>query len=126
MDDNLQARSPSELMEAAAAEEGKARYLLRLYIAGPTVQSTRAVVNIRRICEEHLKGRHDLEILDLIQNPGIASTDQIVAAPTLVRISPPPVRRFIGDLSQTGRILKGLDLADPNAPDPASGPEAIS
>ncbi len=97
-------------MEAAASREASASYVLRLYIAGPTQQSSRAVVNIRKICEEHLKGRYELEVLDLLQNPGIAKTDQIIAAPTLARISPLPVRRFIGDLSQTDRILKGLGL----------------
>ena len=110
-------RSPSHLkaMEAAASAKAGACYVLRLYLAGPTPQSTRAVVNIRKICEEHLKGRYELEVVDILQNPQAARQDQIVAAPTLAKISPLPSRRFIGDLSQTGRLLKGLDLpvADP-------------
>jgi circadian clock protein KaiB len=103
-------QSPLEAMEAAASRDASAPYIFRLYIAGPTQQSTRAVVNIRKICEEYLKGRYELEVLDLLQNPGIAQADQIIAAPTLARVSPLPVRRFIGDLSQTDRLLKGLGL----------------
>ncbi|RYD17929.1 MAG: circadian clock protein KaiB [Verrucomicrobiaceae bacterium] len=87
------------------------RHILRLYVAGPTRQSTRALVNLRKICEEHLKGRYEMEVVDLLQNPEIAAQDQIIAAPTLVRLSPAPVRRLIGDLSQTERVLMILDLA---------------
>ncbi len=97
-------------MEAAVSREACATYRFRLYTAGPTPQSTRAVVNIRKICEEHLKGRYELEVLDLVQNPSAAQIDQVIAAPTLAKISPLPVRRFIGDLSHTERILKGLGL----------------
>lgn len=112
-------------MEAAAATEASSPYILRLYVAGPTPQSTRAVVNIRKICDEHLRGRYQLEVVDLLQNPAAAQRDQIIAAPTLARIFPLPPRRFIGDLSQTDRILKGLGLpcsavADASAPNPPS------
>ena len=97
-------------MEAAAAARARARYVLRLYIAGPTPQSNRAIVNIRKICEEHLQGRYDLEVVDICQNPVLAKGEQIVAAPTLIKKLPLPLRRFIGDLSETERILVGLDL----------------
>jgi circadian clock protein KaiB len=107
--------SPTSLdaMEAAASAQKDACYIFRLYITGTTPQSTRAVVNIRKICEEHLKGRYELEVLDLLQRPECARIDQIIAAPTLAKISPLPARRFIGDLSQTERLLKGLDLPAP-------------
>jgi circadian clock protein KaiB len=85
-------------------------YVLRLYIIGTTPQSMRAVANIRRICDKHLKNRYDLEIVDLSLRPTLAQGEQIIATPTLIKKLPPPLRRFIGDLSQTDRILVGLDL----------------
>ena len=97
-------------LEAAAAAQAHARYILRLYVTGATPQSTRAMLNIRKICEEHLNGRYDLEVVDLSQNPTLAEGEQIVAAPTLIKKLPLPLRRFIGDMSQTERILIGLDL----------------
>lgn len=92
----------------APAQEG--RYILRLFISGMTPLSVRAIVNIKRICEEHLQGRHELEVVDLYQLGRFAQEEQIVATPTLIRKSPLPVRRIIGDLSRTGRVLSGLDL----------------
>jgi circadian clock protein KaiB len=86
------------------------RYVLRLYIIGTTPQSMRAVANIRRICDTHLKNRYDLEIVDLSHRPALARGEQIIATPTLIKKLPLPLRRFIGDLSQTDRILVGLDL----------------
>jgi circadian clock protein KaiB len=96
--------------EAAAASLHNACYLLRLYVTGTTRNSERAIVNIRRICEEHLRGRYDLEIVDISQHPTLAEGEQIIAAPTLIKKLPLPLRRFIGDMSQTERILLGLDL----------------
>jgi circadian clock protein KaiB len=98
--------------EAAAAANASARYVLRLYITGTTPHSTRAIVNIRKICEEHLEGRYDLKIVDIAQHPTLAEGEQIIAAPTLIKKLPLPLRRFIGDLSQTERILLGLDLRE--------------
>jgi circadian clock protein KaiB len=98
-----------EALEAAAAS-GQARYVLKLYITGTTPSSTRAIVNIRKICEEHLLGRYELEIVDICQHPTLAEGEQIIAAPTLIKKLPLPLRRFIGDMSQTERILLGLDL----------------
>lgn len=85
-------------------------YILKLYITGTTLRSTKAIVNIRKICEEHLQGRYDLEVVDISQNPTLAEGEQIIAAPTLIKKLPLPLRRFIGDMSQTERILLGLDL----------------
>lgn len=83
---------------------------LQLYVAGPTPKSAAAFRNLERICEEHLAGRYHIEVIDLIKNPQIARYDQIIAVPTVVRKSPPPVRKVIGDLSNTERVLAGLDL----------------
>jgi len=85
-------------------------YLLRLYIAGTTARSARAVANIKDICEGNLKNRYDLQVIDIYQQPVLAKGEQIIAAPTLVKKLPSPLRRFIGDLSDTERILVGLDL----------------
>ena len=87
-----------------------ATYTLRLYITGPTPRSAEAVVNIRRLCEEHLAGRHELRIVDLSQQPELAKRHQIVALPTLVKELPLPQRRFIGDMSRIDRVLAGLDI----------------
>ncbi len=85
-------------------------YLLRLYVAGTTPRSSRAIRSIRAICDEHLEGRYRLEVIDIYQRPALARDEQIVATPTLIRELPPPIRRLIGDLSDTERVLIGLDL----------------
>jgi len=102
--------SANQAMEAAAAEQAGLKYVLKLYVTGATRASSRALVNIRQICEEHLHGRYELEVVDISQHPTLAKGEQIIAAPTLIRKLPLPLRRFIGDLSQTDRILLGLDL----------------
>jgi circadian clock protein KaiB len=86
------------------------RYVLRLYVAGETPNSVRAIVNIRKICEAELQGRYDLEVIDLYQQPQLAQGDQIVAVPTLIKKLPLPLGRIIGDMSNTERVLVGLDL----------------
>ena len=86
------------------------QYVLRLYITGSTPRSIRAISNIRAICQAYLKGRYDLEVVDIAQHPKLAAGEQIIAAPTLIKKLPLPLRRFIGDLSETERILIGLDL----------------
>lgn len=88
----------------------KPQYELRLYVIASTPQSMRAIANLRRICDEHLSGRYVLEIIDLAKHPSLAEREQIIAAPTLVKKLPLPLRRLIGDLSQTDRVLLGLDL----------------
>jgi circadian clock protein KaiB len=83
---------------------------LRLYIAGQTPRSVKAFANLKKLCEEHLTGKYRIEVVDLIQNPQLAAGDQILAVPTLVRLLPEPVRKIIGDLSNTERVLVGLDI----------------
>jgi circadian clock protein KaiB len=83
---------------------------LRLYVAGQTPKSLVAFANLKRICEDHLKGRYTIEVIDLVETPRLAKDDQILAIPTLVRRLPEPVRKIIGDLSNTERVLVGLDL----------------
>ena len=91
-------------------QTGVERYVLRLFVSGMTPRSTRAVQNVRAICETHLQGRYDLEVIDIYQQPTLARGEQIIAAPTLVKKSPAPLRYIIGDLSSTERVLRGLDL----------------
>lgn len=86
------------------------RWNLRLYVAGTTERSLRALENLKKLCEEHLAGRYQIEVVDLLKNPELARSDQIVAVPAVVRKLPPPLRRLIGDLSDKERVLLGLDL----------------
>ena len=83
---------------------------LRLYVAGQTPKSVAAFANLKKLCEEHLKGKYAIEVVDLLENPRLAKGDQILAIPTLVRKLPPPLRKIIGDLSNTERVLVGLNL----------------
>ena len=108
-----QSDSNKELTKQAfelAASGTEQKYLLRLYIAGSTPQSNRAVANIKVICEEHLKGLYELEVIDLYEKPYLAAGEQIIAAPTLIKKLPLPLHRIIGDMSDTDRVLVGLDL----------------
>ena len=86
------------------------KYVLRLYVTGMTSRSTNAIENINRICEENLKGRYELEVIDIFQDPEYANKEEIIAVPTLIKKLPLPLRRFIGDMSNEERILVGLDL----------------
>jgi circadian clock protein KaiB len=83
---------------------------LRLYVAGQTPKAIRAFANLRKICEEHLPGRYNIEVIDLLENPQLGQGDQILALPTLVRRLPEPIKKIIGDLSNTERVLVGLDI----------------
>ncbi|WP_295585824.1 circadian clock KaiB family protein [uncultured Lamprocystis sp.] len=85
-------------------------YVLRLYVTGVTAKSARAIANIKTICEEHLQGRYVLEVVDLYQQPELAQGQQIIAAPTLIKELPLPLRRIIGDMSSSERVLVGLDV----------------
>lgn len=85
-------------------------YALKLYVAGQTPKAVRAFSNLRKICEEHLRGRYSIEVIDLVENPALGRGDQILALPTLVRQLPAPIKKIIGDLSNTERVLVGLDL----------------
>ena len=92
-------------------EENKGEvWELRLYVAGQTPKSIRAFANLKRICEEYLAGKYRIEVVDLMENPQLAQRDQILAVPTLVRKLPPPIKKIIGDLSNTERVLVGLDV----------------
>ena len=92
------------------AKTKKDNYQLRLYVAGQTPKSVKAFANLKKICEEHLKGRYTIEVIDLVKNPKLAGGDQILAIPTLVRKLPQPIKKIIGDLSNKERVLVGLDL----------------
>ena len=94
----------------AAVEPGLAHYSLRLYVVGNTPKSESAMANLQRICSEHLHGRYEIEVVDLLVNPKLARNDQILAVPTLVRYLPAPVSKIIGDLSDTEKVLVGLSL----------------
>jgi circadian clock protein KaiB len=87
-----------------------APFRLRLYISGNTVTSSRAIINLRQFCEKHLRERYELEVVDLSHDPGAAAREGILALPTLVKLAPGPVRRFIGDMSNTKRLENGLGL----------------
>ena len=87
-----------------------ARYIFRLYVTGKTPNSLRAIANLKEICEEYLQDQYDLEVIDLYQQPALAAGEQIIAAPTLVKMLPEPIRKLIGDLSDQERVLIGLDL----------------
>jgi circadian clock protein KaiB len=112
----------AQTLKAAALKPR--RYVFRLYVTGSTPRSVRAIRNIRALCEEHLAGRYDLEVVDIYQQPRLASTEQIVAAPTLIKEMPAPLRKFIGDLSNKQRVLMGLDLEYAAAPDQSALGEA--
>lgn len=98
----------SEVSDEEQAEAGVV--ILRLYVAGQTAKSVLALRNLTAICEEHLAGRYRIEVIDLLEHPQLAAGDQILAVPTLVRRLPPPLRRIIGTLSDSERVLVGLDL----------------
>ncbi len=92
------------------SKQDKDNYVLRLYITGSTSRSVLAITNLKKICEEYLEGRYELEVIDLYKKPGLAKGDQIIAAPTLIKKLPLPFRRIIGDMSNKEKVLLGLDL----------------
>ncbi len=96
------------------------RYVLRLYVAGHSPRAAQAIANVKRICEDHLQGLYTLEVVDLYQQPQLAAGEQIVAVPTLIRALPQPLRRVIGDLSNTEKVLIGLDLKKQTPDDTAA------
>jgi circadian clock protein KaiB len=104
------APTAKEALEAAAKSSKTQQYVLRLYVAGMTPRSEEAIRTVTAICDENLKGRYDLEVIDLYQNPTLAKGEQIIAAPTLIKKLPLPLRKFIGTMADRERILVGLDL----------------
>ncbi len=113
----------AEAFEQALKAAKDKKYLLKLYVAGATPKSTQAIMNIKTICEEHLKGRYELEVIDVYQQPALAQGEQIIAAPTLVKKLPPPLRKFIGSMADVERILVGLDLKPVERPEPQKSPQ---
>lgn len=110
---NKNQQDATEAFEEAALKGtrlGRAKYILRLYVTGSSIRSLRAVSNLKKLCEEYLSDDYDLEVIDIYKNPDAARNEQIIAAPTLVKQLPRPLRRFIGDLSNTQKILVGLDI----------------
>ncbi len=107
----------------ASAPDTEELWELRLYVAGQTPKSLAAFGNLKKLCEEHLAGKYRIEVIDLIVNPRLARGDQILAVPTLVRKLPEPVKKIIGDLSNTERVLVGLDLRPVNGKNGRSQPE---
>jgi circadian clock protein KaiB len=105
-----QLKKYAKKLEKSIKENKLPKYVLKLYITGATPRSIKAITNIREICEKHLKGRYKLTIIDIFQQPVLAKGEQIIAAPTLIKKVPLPLRRFIGDMSDTERILIGMDL----------------
>jgi circadian clock protein KaiB len=104
-------RTPKRRSRASRQQHPDAEFFeLRLYIAGETSRSLAALANLKQICEEHLQGRYRIEVIDLLKHPQLARGDQILALPTLVRRLPEPIRKLVGDLSDTERALVGLDL----------------
>jgi circadian clock protein KaiB len=97
-------------LEQPGSHSRQAKYVLRLYVSGSTLKSALAVENIKQICEQYLKNRYDLEVIDIYQQPNLARDQQIVAVPTLIKHLPPPQRRLIGDLSNLEKVLSGLDV----------------
>ena len=104
------AKESTTKMDLAMAESEKDKYILRLYITGTTSRSVLAITNLKKICEEYLDGRYELEVIDLYRMPSLAKDEQIIAAPTLVKKLPLPFRRIIGDMSDVEKVLMGLDL----------------
>jgi circadian clock protein KaiB len=102
--------TPDEHAPETDPDHDPGHYHLRLYVAGQTTKSLAAMTNLKRFCEQHLAGRYDIEVIDLMENPQLAVGDQILAIPTLVRRLPSPLKRIIGDLSNTEKVLVGLDI----------------
>lgn len=100
----------TEQFEKAVSRLGGRKYLLRLYVAGMTPNSARAISNLKKICEEHLAGQYDLTVIDVYRRPTLAKGEQIVAVPTLVKKLPLPIRKLIGDMSDKSKVLVGLDI----------------
>jgi circadian clock protein KaiB len=108
-------KKSTEEFEKAAAKRNRAKFVLRLYVTGMTPKSTRAIANVQKICKEHLAGRYELKVIDIYQQLKLAQGEQIIATPTLIKKLPLPLRRLIGDMSDTERFLVGIDLKPKNS-----------
>jgi circadian clock protein KaiB len=103
-------QTSTEEFEKAATKPDQEKYVLRLYVTGMTPKSTRAIDNVRKLCEKHLTGRYELDVIDIYQQLDVAKGEQIIATPTLIKKLPLPLRKLIGDMSDTQRFLVGIDL----------------
>jgi len=103
-------KTSEQKLRDAVKKSKKEPYVLRLYVAGLTPRSTKAIANVKEICEKYLQGRYELDVVDIYQQPKLAQGEQIIAAPTLIKKLPLPLRRLIGDMSDTDRFLVGIDL----------------
>ena len=103
-------RTSTEEFEKAAAKRDRAKYVLRLYVTGMTPKSTQAIANVQKLCEEHLAGGYELKVIDIYQQPQLVKGEQIIATPTLIKKLPLPLRKLIGDMSDTEKLLVGIDL----------------
>jgi circadian clock protein KaiB len=110
MNDEPRIKDSTKAFEEALKDRSDRKYVLRLFVSGMTPRSLKAIQNIRAICDEYLKGRFELEVIDIYQQPELGKREQIIAAPTLIKKLPLPLRKFIGDLSDTENVLVGLDL----------------
>jgi circadian clock protein KaiB len=106
----IKVKNSTEEFDLKVSELSKNNYILRLYITGSTSRSLLAITNLKRICDENLEGRYELEVIDLFRHPALAKDEQIIAAPTLIKQLPLPFRRIIGDMSDKEKVLMGLDL----------------
>jgi circadian clock protein KaiB len=111
-------KPPNKTAKFAPAKAKRVIYAMRLYVTGATSKSTAAITNLRKLCDEHLPGKYELKVIDIYQQPKLAREGKIIAAPTLVKSLPLPLRRFIGDMSNTKNLLAGLEIQ----PAPASLP----
>jgi circadian clock protein KaiB len=109
-DNNENAENATQRFERALAEQDEQQYVLKLYVTGHTPRSIQAIAAIRAICEEHLLGRYELQVIDIYQQPLLAEGEQIIAAPTLIKELPLPLRKLVGDMSNVEKVLLGLDL----------------
>ena len=116
-------RSTTELFEEAlkGSSLSRAKYIFRLYVTGSSTRSLRAIHNLKKLCDEYLPGAYDLKVIDIYKDPDAAREEQIVAAPTLVKQLPRPLRRFVGDLSNTEKLLVGLEIYQPQNPEDQVG-----
>jgi circadian clock protein KaiB len=108
-------KTSAEGFEKAAATRDRAKYVLRLYVTGMTPKSTQAIANVEKLCKEHLAGRYELKVIDIYQQPKLVYGEQIIATPTLIKKLPLPLRKLIGDMSDTERFLVGIDLKPKNS-----------
>ncbi len=107
---NKKIKTSNAEFETAVAKQKSATYVLRLYITGMTPKSTQAIAKVRHLCEKHLAGRYELKVIDIYQQPALANQNQIIATPTLIKELPAPLRKMIGDMSDTDKFLVGIDL----------------